>query len=81
MLGRLKMSVDECIDAYAKLADLVFVKKRQRISFTGKIQSRYDSDTLVAVIKSMIYKAGFDDKTLLWNADPEACKVYVLALR
>jgi hypothetical protein len=75
MLGRLKMSVDDCINAYTRLADKVFVKKSHRFSLTGKVQARYDSDALVEAVKSIMGEAGFDEKSLLWDPDPHACKV------
>ena len=78
MLGRLKMTVDECITAYTRLADAVFVKKHTLLSLRGKIQARYDSNVLVSVIISVVQAAGFDEKTLLWDPDPKACKVWVL---
>ena len=75
MLGRLEMSVDECITAYTKLADEVFVKRGHRLSLLGKVQARYDSVALASAINSVVAVAGFDDETLLWDPDPEACKV------
>jgi hypothetical protein len=80
MLGRLKMAVDECIDAYTRLADLVFVKKGHRLSLTGKVQARYDSDALESVIKAIVVKAGFDEQALLWDPEPHTCKVCVFFL-
>jgi hypothetical protein len=38
MLGRLKMSIDDCIDAYLLLSDRIFQKKRQRVTVNGQIQ-------------------------------------------
>lgn len=46
MLGRLKMSIDECIDAYISLSDKVFRKKRHRVTVKGSIQGRFDSEEL-----------------------------------
>ena len=47
MLGRLKMSIDECINAYLTLSDRIFRKKRHRVTVKGNIQGRFDSDELV----------------------------------
>ena len=75
MLGRLRMTVEECLNAYTSVVNQVFVKKSHRISLTGKIQARYDSAALLSVIKSIVIAAGFDEKTLLWDPDPHSCRV------
>ena len=41
MLGRLRMTVDECIDAYTTLSDRVFEKKSQRVNIKGKLQGSH----------------------------------------
>ncbi|KAL2195223.1 acyl transferase/acyl hydrolase/lysophospholipase [Corynascus similis CBS 632.67] len=46
MLGRLCMTVDECIDAYTSLSDKVFEKRSHRVSITGKLQGRFDATEL-----------------------------------
>lgn len=69
------MSVDECINAYTKLADTVFVKKGHRLSLMGKVQARYDTMALTSAVNSIVAAAGLDEKTLLWDSDPKACKV------
>jgi patatin-like phospholipase/acyl hydrolase len=37
MLGRLRMTVDECIDAYTTLSNRVFKKKTYRVNLKGKL--------------------------------------------
>ena len=37
MLGRLRMTIDECIDIYAMLSDRVFEKKSHRANIKGKL--------------------------------------------
>src|SRR5690242_7546111 len=46
MLGRLRMSVDECMDAYASLSKEVFEKKGHRLRMNGKFQGRFDTAAL-----------------------------------
>lgn len=47
MLGRLGITVDECIDRYVELADVVFVKKHKSfVDVRGHLQERYDSKVL-----------------------------------
>jgi hypothetical protein len=75
MLGRLGMTVDECIDAYVLLSDRIFQKQRHRVNLKGQVQGRFDSDELVRAIKEIVVKQGLAEDTLLKD-DPKAkCKV------
>jgi hypothetical protein len=74
MLGRLRMSVDECIGAYLSLSDDVFHKKRHRVTIKGKVQGRFDSEELERAVKAIVKERGYDEEVLLKD-DPAACKV------
>jgi patatin-like phospholipase/acyl hydrolase len=79
MLGRLEMDIDECIDAYVKISNRVFQKKRHRITVKGQIQGRFDTKELEAAIRDMVKqkdKAGED--ALLKGSKDQRCKVSVL---
>jgi hypothetical protein len=76
MLGRLHMTVDECIDAYQALSNKVFVKQRQAITLTGQVQGRFDSAALEQAIKDIVVQRGLDPKTLLQDSPNAKCKVY-----
>lgn len=75
MLGRLKLSIDECINAYMSLSDRVCQKKRHRVTTKGKIQGRFDSEELQRVVNEIVTKQGLDENTLLKDASDDACKV------
>jgi hypothetical protein len=75
MLGRLRMSIDECIDAYLTLSDRVFIKKRHRVTVKGKTQGRFDSDELERAVKEVIAKQGLQEDALLKDAADAPCKV------
>ena len=75
MLGRLKMSVDECIKAYLLLSDRVFQKKRHRVTTKGSIQGRFDSEELERAVKEVVTAQGLQEDTLLKDASEDACKV------
>lgn len=75
MLGRLKMTIDECIDAYLSLSDQVFQKKAHRVTIQGKIQGRFDSKKLEEVVKEVVRKRKLLEDTLLKSAEDGACKV------
>lgn len=75
MLGRLKMSIDECVDAYLSLSDRVFQKKRHRVTIKGRIQSRFDSEELERAVKEMVTAQGLQKDALLKDASDDACKV------
>lgn len=74
MLGRLQMSVDECIQAYIELSDDVFHKKRRiPANAKGDLKERYDSKTLESAVKKVIRDRNIDDNALL--KDPKGTKV------
>ena len=75
MLGRLKMSIDECIDAYLSLSDRVFQKKIHRVTIKGKIQGRFDSEELKRAVKDVVTKRGLHEDALLKDTSDDACKV------
>jgi len=75
MLGRLRMSIDECINAYLSLSDRVFQKKRHRVAVKGNIQGRFDSEELARVVKELVIARELQDDTLLQDISENACKV------
>jgi len=78
MLGRLQMTVDECIEAYTSLSDKVFEKKFHRVSITGKLQGRFEAAALENAIKRILVERHFDEDTLLKDSPDAHCKVYVI---
>jgi hypothetical protein len=75
MLGRLRMTVDECIDAYVSLSDRVFQKQRHRVTIKGQVQGRFDSEKLERAIKEIVAKQGLAEDALLKDAPDAKCKV------
>ncbi len=75
MLGRLRMSVDECIDTYLSLSDRVFQKKRHRVTIKGSIQGRFDSEELERAVKEVVTAQGLQEDALLKDAADDTCKV------
>ena len=75
MLGRLKMSVADCIDAYISLSDRVFRKTRHRVTLRGKIQGRFDSDELERAVKEVVKGQGLQEDALLKDVPESSCKV------
>ena len=76
MLGRLEMSVDECITAYSDLAAAVFSEKRSRIPFnmTGKVKSRFDSAKLQSAINNVLTQSGASETDLLVDGTERGCR-------
>jgi hypothetical protein len=60
MLGRLRMTVDECIDAYVSMSDKIFQNKRR---YT--LKERFDSKVLELVIQDVIKGRGLEEDALL----------------
>lgn len=75
MLGRLKMSIDDCIDAYLSLSDRIFQKKRHRVTVKGTIQGRFDSEELERAVKEIVAAQDLQEDTLLKDVSDGACKV------
>jgi len=75
MLGRLKMTVDDSIDAYLSLSDRVFQKKRHRVTIKGNIQGRFDSEELVRAVKEVVTAQNLKEDALLKDVSDNACKV------
>lgn len=77
MLGRLRMSVPDCISAYLALSDRIFRKKRHRVTVKGKVQGRFDSEELVRAVKEVVQAQGLPQDALLKDTseNANACKV------
>ncbi|KAK3167171.1 hypothetical protein OEA41_010297 [Lepraria neglecta] len=79
MLGRLQMTIDDCIDAYISLSDRVFQKRRHRVTIKGNVQGRFDSDELERAIKEIVVRQGLEEDALLKHSRDAKCKVFVCA--
>jgi hypothetical protein len=75
MLGRLRMTIDECIDAYLSLPDRIFQKKRHRVTIKGNIQGRFDSEELARAIKEVVRGKGLQEDALLKDVSGNAYKM------
>jgi hypothetical protein len=75
MLGRLKMTIDDCIDAYLSLSDRVFQKERHRVTVKGNIQGRFDSEELARAVKEVVKAQKLKEDALLKDDSVDACKV------
>ncbi|KAI1387387.1 uncharacterized protein F4822DRAFT_406280 [Hypoxylon trugodes] len=86
MLGRLRMSVQDCIDAYGKLSERVFKPRKRSFNVVGKgkdlwsLSGAFDADELAQAIREVVVQAGEDGNAKLLEADP-GCKVFVCAMR
>ena len=76
MLGRLKMDIDSCIEAYTNMSDSIFRKTHHRINAkNGKIQGRFDTQELERAMKQVIIGAGVDENALLMDEAGTPCRV------
>lgn len=75
MLGRLRMSVADCIEAYMSLSDRVFRKTRHRVTVKGKVQGRFDAEELAQTIREVVKQQGVPEDALLKDAPEAGCKV------
>jgi hypothetical protein len=75
MLGRLRMSVGDCISAYLSLSERVFRKTRHRVTIKGQVQGRFDAEELAQAVKEVIRQQGLPEDALLKDAPRAGCKV------
>ncbi|KAF2149348.1 FabD/lysophospholipase-like protein [Myriangium duriaei CBS 260.36] len=88
MLGRLKMSVAQCKQAYADLMGQVFEKTRAEWNKAGKakdlwqVRGKFSAAALEKGICDLLESKDVDVNELLWerNPGPKACKVVVCAV-
>ena len=77
MLGRLEMSVEECIDAYTKMMKDVFEKKANHsfISILGGVKPRFSSKALQNAILQLLTERGIPINEKFENGMKLRCKV------
>jgi hypothetical protein len=75
MLGRLRMTVDDCIDAYTSVSDRIFQRKKHNATIRGRVQGRLDSREMEAALKEIIVKQGLEEDALLKDSPNAKCKV------
>ena len=75
MLGRLQMDVDDCIEAYVRLADRVFKKTGPPLDLCCQVQSRFNTKALEQEIKGLVRRQTGTENSLLKNEDDASCKV------
>jgi hypothetical protein len=71
MLGRLRMSVGDCIIA----SDRVFSKTRHRVTVKGQVQGRFDAEELARAVREVVAKQGLQENALLKDTPNAGCKV------
>ena len=68
MLGRLKMSISECITAYYRLAGTIFKEKE----YSGW----YDPTILEQAVKDIVHNHLGDENAPMMSPQNDRCKVY-----
>ena len=86
MLGRLRMSLDQCEAAYMRLSSNVFKKSRhsadpKRIYDFLEANGKFSPQPLEDAVREMLRERELTDNELLKSHDAEACKVFVCATR
>ncbi|KAK0387403.1 hypothetical protein NLU13_5715 [Sarocladium strictum] len=91
MLGRLRMSVEDCIAAYITLSTDVFSTPKRPYALSRlyarlgyllnrSIDSKFNAAELESIIKRLIAMADMDEGELLKSQDNQDCKVFVSAV-
>jgi hypothetical protein len=80
MLGRLRMTVPKCIQAYQKLSKIIFKDGERNFVSYGLKGAWYDEKTFVKALQDFLtsdeFKPRFSADELMADPDSNACKVY-----
>ena len=76
MLGRMRLSIDKCIEAYSEMSPHIFTHLHHRVNLlNGQTQGRFDHEALERGVKSVLVSHGFDpDELLKDNLAVGSCK-------
>jgi hypothetical protein len=79
MLGRLRMTVDQCIEAYEDMTPDVFTKVHHRVKLkNGESQGRFDHGAMEEHIKTLLTERLFKSDELLKDSHVVgSCKTWV----
>jgi len=81
MLGRLDMSIDDCITAYKDLSSKIFGKNRGLPALV-RGHSRYKYETFEEIVKDFIKSRTGDSESLMMQTHTgDHCKVFVVAVQ
>ncbi|KAI1129981.1 phospholipase [Nemania abortiva] len=78
MLGRLEMTVDECIEAYKTMSRKIFTKIHHRLTMRGKVQGRFDHTAIEQAVQELLQNRGLKKDELLRKSGANFCKTYVV---
>jgi hypothetical protein len=79
MLGRLRMSIDECEAVYVELSQKIFVPHRSKANIVGQgldfvnARGKFSSEALQAGIKNVVKSKGFSEDQLFYNQARAFC--------
>ncbi|KAH3962123.1 hypothetical protein HBI25_217790 [Parastagonospora nodorum] len=81
MLGRLRMSVEDCIIAYVKLMRRIFERKENRsiMSALGRVKPRFSAQALSEAIVEVLRASGHSPSESFEEPGDPTCKVFVCA--
>jgi predicted acylesterase/phospholipase RssA len=87
MLGRLRMSVNDCIEAYQRLSEKIFTPVHSNSNVAGravakfKAEGKFDSEPLETTVKQMCQEHLSSESELMRDDDKDAPKVFVCAVQ
>ena len=58
MLGRLQMTVEECIEEYRNMASSIFSTSKYHIGWKSKLQVRFSASALEASVRDLLVRHG-----------------------
>lgn len=87
MLGRLRMSVDQCIKAYVTMSKHIFEPVHSKANLPGRAiakfqaEGKFNSQALEDQVRQILVQHGFKADEMLNDQHPDAPKVFVTAVQ
>jgi hypothetical protein len=81
MLGRLRMTIDECIEVFQHISETVFGDIPGTLSrLIGGLSGKpfFKADNLEKAVKDLLISRGVDPDEVLKDSEHARCKVYVI---
>ena len=75
MLGRLRMSVNDSINAYMLIMKQLFKTEWHLVKVKDHLQQRFNTDELVRIVKEVVRQQGLQEDALLKDMPNAGCKV------
>jgi hypothetical protein len=81
MLGRLRMTIDQCEEAFVDMSEKIFTPRRSQGNFVGQgldfvnARGKFSTETLEACVKDVVRSRELSEDELFYKQGNDGCKV------